>query len=159
MNTVNGPVTIDAPRDRNGSFEPVIVPKKTRRLNNINSIVLSPYSRGMTTHDLEAHLGEVYGAKVSCELISNMTEVVADEIKAWQAAPRGNSHSTGDYLPRTLWNSPRRPFERRKRAHSPGGHNAHSLPIRWCSWAERSCVQTHRAGTDANLTGTQREHV
>jgi putative transposase len=87
INTINGPVTIDAPRDRNGSFEPVIVPKKTRRLSNINSVVLSLYSRGMTTRDIEAHLEEVYGAKVSRELISNITEVVVDEIKAWQSRP------------------------------------------------------------------------
>ncbi len=75
------------PRDRNSSFEPAIVPKKTRRLNNINSVVLSLYSRGMTTRDIEAHLEEVYGASVSRELISNITEVVVDEIKAWQARP------------------------------------------------------------------------
>ena len=63
------------------------MPKKTRRLNNINSVVLSLYSRGMTTRDIEAHLAEVYGAVVSRELISNITEVVVDEIKAWQARP------------------------------------------------------------------------
>ena len=82
VTTVNGPVDITVPRDRNGSFEPVIVPKKTRRLNNINSVVLSLYSRGMTTRDIEAHLAEVYGAAVSREFISNVTEVVVDEIKA-----------------------------------------------------------------------------
>ncbi|GCA97471.1 hypothetical protein NCCNTM_11060 [Mycolicibacterium sp. NCC-Tsukiji] len=87
VNTVNGPVEITVPRDRNGSFEPVIVPKKTRRLGNINSVVLSLYSRGMTTRDIEAHLEEVYGAAVSRELISNITEVVVDEIKAWQSRP------------------------------------------------------------------------
>lgn len=87
VTTVNGPVRIDAPRDRNGTFEPAIVPKRTRRLNNINSVVLSLYSRGMTTRDIEAHLGEVYGASVSRELISNITEVVVDEIKAWQSRP------------------------------------------------------------------------
>lgn len=75
------------PRDRNGSFEPAIVLKKTRRLGNINSVVLSPYSRGMTTRDIEAHLAEVYGATVSRESISNVTEVVVDEIKAWQSRP------------------------------------------------------------------------
>ncbi|GFG85641.1 hypothetical protein MALGJ_23170 [Mycolicibacter algericus] len=63
------------------------MPKKTRRLNNINSVVLSLYSRGMTTRDIEAHLAEVYGASVSRELISNITEVVVDEIKAWQSRP------------------------------------------------------------------------
>ncbi|OHU83940.1 IS256 family transposase [Mycobacterium talmoniae] len=87
VTTVNGPVDIRVPRDRNGSFEPAIVPKKTRRLGNINSVVLSLYSRGMTTRDIEAHLQEVYGASVSRELISNITEVVVDEIKAWQARP------------------------------------------------------------------------
>ena len=87
VTTVNGPVDITVPRDRNGSFEPAIVPKKTRRLGNINSVVLSLYSRGMTTRDIEAHLAEVYGASVSRELISNVTDVVVDEIKAWQSRP------------------------------------------------------------------------
>lgn len=87
VSTVNGPVAIAVPRDRNGSFEPAIVPKKVRRLGNLNSVVLSLYSRGMTTRDIEAHLAEVYGAAVSRELISNITEVVVDEIKAWQSRP------------------------------------------------------------------------
>jgi putative transposase len=85
VQTTNGPIGIDVPRDRNGTFEPVIVPKRARRLNNINSVVLSLYSRGMTTRDIEAHMEEVYGAQVSRELISNITEVVVDEIKEWQA--------------------------------------------------------------------------
>ena len=87
VHTVNGSIDIDVPRDRNGSFEPVIVPKKARRLNNINSIILSLYSRGMTTRDIEAHVKEVYRASVSRELISNVTDVVVDEIKAWQSRP------------------------------------------------------------------------
>jgi putative transposase len=65
VTTVIGPVRIDAPRDRNGSLEPAIVPNKTRHLNNINSVVLSLYSRGKTTRDIEAQLAEVYGAAVS----------------------------------------------------------------------------------------------
>ena len=85
VSTVNGEVTIEVPRDRNGSFEPAIVPKRSRRLSNINSVVLSLYSRGMTTRDIEAHMEEVYGASVSRELISNITEVVVDEIKTWQS--------------------------------------------------------------------------
>ena len=87
VSTLNGPIDIDVPRDRIGTFEPVIVPKKVRRLANMNSVVLSLYSRGMTTRDIEAHLQGVYGAAVSRELISNITEVVVDEIKAWQARP------------------------------------------------------------------------
>jgi putative transposase len=85
VQTTNGPIDIEVPRDRNGTFEPMIAPKKARRLNNINSVVLSLYSRGMTTRDIEAHLEEVYGTRVSRELISNITEVVVDEIKEWQA--------------------------------------------------------------------------
>jgi putative transposase len=73
VTTVNGPVEINVPRDRNGSFEPAIVPKKTRRLSNINSVMLSLYSRGMTIRDIETHLEEVHGAKVSRELIFNVT--------------------------------------------------------------------------------------
>jgi putative transposase len=87
VSTINGPVEIKVPRDRKGSFEPAIVPKKKRRLSNINSVILSLYSRGMTTRDIEAHLEEVYGAAVSRELISNVTDVVVDEIKAWQSRP------------------------------------------------------------------------
>lgn len=83
--TPTGPVEITVPRDRNGSFEPVIVPKRARRIGNINTVVLSLYSRGMTTRDIEAHFAEVYGTQISRELVSNITEVVVDEIKAWQS--------------------------------------------------------------------------
>lgn len=85
--TTAGPVSIEVPRDRNGSFEPRIVPKRARRLGNIDEMILSLYSRGMTTADIAAHLREVYGVSASKELISNVTDVVADEIKAWQSRP------------------------------------------------------------------------
>lgn len=87
VSTSNGPIEIDVPRDRNGSFEPVIVPKRARRIGNINATVLSLYSRGMTTRDIEAHFQEVYGTKLSRETISTITDVVIDEIKAWQSRP------------------------------------------------------------------------
>lgn len=74
-------MTINVPRDRNGSFEPRIVPKRARRLGQIDEMILSLYARGMTTRDIEAHLYEVYGMKASRELISNVTEVVADETR------------------------------------------------------------------------------
>jgi putative transposase len=78
--TPNGPVTINIPRDRNGVFEPRIVPKRARRLGQIDELILSLYARGMTTRDIEAHLREVYGVNASRELISNVTDVVADEV-------------------------------------------------------------------------------
>lgn len=82
--TTNGPVRIEVPRDRNGEFEPRMVPKGQRRLGQIDDMVLSLYARGMTTRDIQAHLKEVYGADVSPELVSRVTDVVTDEIAEWQ---------------------------------------------------------------------------
>jgi hypothetical protein len=87
MSTTNGPITIDVPRDRNGTFEPKIVPKRARRLGQIDEMILSLYSRGMSTRDIEAHLFDVYGVRASRELISNVTDVVADEIEIWRNRP------------------------------------------------------------------------
>lgn len=87
VSTTNRPVTITVPRDRNGEFEPQIVPKRARRLGQIDEVVLSCYARGMATRDIEAHLLEVYGVKASRELVSNITDVVADEIEIWRNRP------------------------------------------------------------------------
>jgi putative transposase len=87
VSTKNGPVTITVPRDRNGEFEPKIVPKRARRLGQIDEMILSLYARGMTTRDIEAHLLEVYGVHASRELISNVTDVVTDEIEIWRNRP------------------------------------------------------------------------
>jgi transposase-like protein len=87
VSTTNGPVTIRVPRDRNGEFEPQIVPKRARRVGQIDELVLSCYARGMSTRDIEAHLEEVYGVSASRELISNITEVVTDEIEIWRNRP------------------------------------------------------------------------
>jgi len=87
ISTSNGPVILSVPRDRHGSFEPKIVSKHTRRLGQIDEMILSLYARGMTTRDIEAHLREVYGMAVSRELISNVIEVVADEIELWRNRP------------------------------------------------------------------------
>lgn len=87
ISTVNGPVTLDVPRDRNGTFTPRIVPKRARRLGQIDEMILSLYARGLSTRDIEAHLLEVYGVKASRELISNVTDVVTDEIEIWRNRP------------------------------------------------------------------------
>ena len=87
VSTTNGPVEIDVPRDRNSSFEPQIVPKRVRRVGTIEDMILSLYSRGMTTRDIESHLREVYGVSASRELISRVTDVVADEIELWRSRP------------------------------------------------------------------------
>ena len=87
VTTNSGPVRISVPRDRNGEFEPKIVPKGQRRLGQIDDMILSLYARGMTTRDIRAHLQEVYGANASPELISRITDVVTDEIPEWQNRP------------------------------------------------------------------------
>src|SRR5215212_1342625 len=87
VSTTNGPVTISVPRDRNGEFEPQIVPKRVRRVGQIDELVLSCYARGMSTRDIEAHLLEVYGVTASGELVSNITDVVTDEIEIWRNRP------------------------------------------------------------------------
>lgn len=85
--TTAGQTRIDVPRDRNASFEPRIVPKRTRRLGGTTDMILSLYARGMTTRDIKAHLAEVYGIDVSHETVAKVTEVVVDEIRAWQSRP------------------------------------------------------------------------
>ena len=82
-----GPVEIEVPRDRDGSFEPVIVPKRTRRLDGIDQIVLSLSARGLTTGEIAAHFDEVYEAKVSKDTISRITEKVAGELAEWSSRP------------------------------------------------------------------------
>ena len=87
VSTTAGPVRIEVPRDRKGTFTPVIVPKHSRRIGQIDDMILSLYSRGMSTRDIEAHLKEIYGIDASPALISTITAVVADEIATWQNRP------------------------------------------------------------------------
>jgi transposase-like protein len=87
VTTEIGPVTIDVPRDRDASFEPVIVPKRKRRLNGVDQIVLSLTARGLTTGEVSAHLDEVYGSKVSKETVSRITDKIVDEMTEWQNRP------------------------------------------------------------------------
>jgi putative transposase len=82
-----GAVPVKVPRDRNGEFEPKLVPKHARRLEGFNDIVLSLISRGMTTRDVQAHLADAYKVEISPELISKITDAVLPELRAWQARP------------------------------------------------------------------------
>jgi putative transposase len=87
VTTTAGPVRIQVPRDRNSTFQPQLVTKGQRRVGQVDEMILSLYARGMTTRDIQAHLSEIYGAEVSPGLISRVTDVVADEITAWQTRP------------------------------------------------------------------------
>jgi putative transposase len=83
----SGQVEIDVPRDRASTFEPQIVKKRQRRLNGVDEIVLSLYAKGLTTGEISAHFAEIYGASVSKETISRITDRVLEEMQAWQTRP------------------------------------------------------------------------
>jgi transposase-like protein len=82
-----GEFEIEVPRDRNGTFEPVLVPKRQWRIAGFDDKVLALYARGMSTRDIQAELEELYGVEVSAGLISNVTEAVLDDVRAWQGRP------------------------------------------------------------------------
>ena len=78
---------IAVPRDRDGSFEPLLVPKRQRRLEGFDDKVLALYARGLSTREIQAHLEELDAVEVSPTLLSNITDAVLDEVRAWQARP------------------------------------------------------------------------
>lgn len=82
-----GEVEIHVPRDRDGSFEPVIVKKRQRRLGDVDEMVLSLYAKGLTTGEISAHLNDIYGASVSKETISRITDRVIAEMTEWSSRP------------------------------------------------------------------------
>ncbi|MFA7266265.1 MAG: IS256 family transposase [Candidatus Nanopelagicales bacterium] len=82
-----GEVEIDVPRDRDGSFEPVIVKKRQRRLGEVDEVVLSLYAKGLTTGEISAHFGEIYGASVSKDTVSRITDRVIAEMHEWSTRP------------------------------------------------------------------------
>ncbi|MCA1822265.1 MAG: IS256 family transposase [Pseudonocardia sp.] len=82
-----GPVDIEVPRDRDGSFAPAIVRKRQRRLDGVDEIVLSLSARGLTTGEIAAHFAEVYGATVSRDTISRITDKVIEEMTEWRNRP------------------------------------------------------------------------
>jgi transposase-like protein len=82
-----GPVEVDVPRDRDGSFEPQLVKKRQRRLTGVDELVISLTAKGLTTGEVAAHMAEVYGAEVSKDTISRITDKVLDEMSDWQNRP------------------------------------------------------------------------
>ena len=82
-----GPVVVEVPRDREGTFEPTIVRKRQRRMEGVDDMVLSLTAKGLTTGEVSAHLAEVYGASVSKDTISAITDRVLGELAEWQSRP------------------------------------------------------------------------
>ncbi|MCH8479669.1 MAG: IS256 family transposase, partial [Wenzhouxiangella sp.] len=87
LKTETGELELEIPRDREGSFDPVLVPKGQRRLPGFDEKVIALYARGMTTREIQGHLKEIYKVEVSPSLISAVTDAVLDDVKAWQARP------------------------------------------------------------------------
>ena len=87
VRTGQGPVEIEVPRDREGSFEPQLIPKHQRHFDGFDDKILSMYARGMSVREIRAHLEEIYGVEVSPDLISRVTDAVVDEMTAWQSRP------------------------------------------------------------------------
>jgi len=82
-----GPVQIETPRDRDGTFEPQLVKKRQRRLAGVDEMVVSLTAKGLTTGEVSAHMAEVYGAEVSRDTISRITDKILAEMSEWQNRP------------------------------------------------------------------------
>ena len=87
LKTNLGEVPLDVPRDRNSTFDPVVVPKHERMSAKIEHAIITMYTRGMTTRDIEATIKDIYGVAVSEGSISNITSAILEDIKEWQQRP------------------------------------------------------------------------
>ena len=96
----SGPVELEVPRDRDGTFEPVIVRKRQRRLGEVDEIVLSLYARGLTTGEISAHFAQIYGASVPEETVSRITDKVIEEMTTWATRPLNEVYAAIFIVPR-----------------------------------------------------------
>jgi putative transposase len=87
VRTGHGPIQVEVPRDRDGTFEPELIPKHARDFDGFDDKIVSMYARGMTVREIRAHLEEIYGVQVSADLISRVTDAVVEELHAWQSRP------------------------------------------------------------------------
>ena len=85
--TDDGPLKIDVPRDRAGSFEPILIPKHARRFTGFDDKIVAMYARGMTVREIQGFLVNQYGTEVSPDFISSVTDAVMAEVTAWKARP------------------------------------------------------------------------
>jgi transposase-like protein len=85
--TEEGPLDLDIPRDRHGTFEPQLIPKHARRFTGFDEKILALYARGMTVREIQAFLAEMYAVEVSPDLVSTVTDAVMEEVTAWQTRP------------------------------------------------------------------------
>jgi hypothetical protein len=112
--TESGPVRVDLPRDREGSFEPILIPKHERRFTGFDERIIAMYARGMSVREIQAFLAESYGTEVSPDFISSVTDEVMAETLAWQSRPLEamypvcSSTRCGSRSGTTVWSATRR---------------------------------------------------
>jgi len=91
--TGDGPVRIDVPRDRTGTFQPILIPKHERRFTGFDDKIIAMYARGMTVREIQGFLREQYTTEVSAEFISSVTDEVMEEVSLWQSRPLESKHA------------------------------------------------------------------
>lgn len=87
VSSKHGEMEIAVPRDRAGEFEPQIIKKHQRRFDGFDDLILSLYSRGLSTREIKSHIEEIYSVEVSPDLISTVTSAVEEKVREWQSRP------------------------------------------------------------------------
>ena len=146
-----GKVDIEVPRDRDGNFEPVIVKKRQRRLSDVDAIVLSLYARGLTTGEISAHFAEIYGASVSKDTVSRITDRVIEDMQVWSSRPLQRVYAAIfiDAISRVGCQGPRRagrqPAVLRRDRRRPGRAPGRARPVAGQRWRGVGQVLDERA--------------
>lgn len=89
----DGELVLSIPRDRHGRFDPALIPKYQRRFPGFDQKIIALYARGMSTRDIQAHVGELYGVSISPDLVSVVTDSVIDEVRSWQSRPLESTYA------------------------------------------------------------------
>lgn len=89
----DGELVLSIPRDRHGRFDPALIPKYQRRFPGFDQKIIALYARGMSTRDIQAHVGELYGVTISPDLVSVVTDSVIDEVRSWQSRPLESTYA------------------------------------------------------------------
>ena len=89
----DGELVLSIPRDRHGRFDPALIPKYQRRFPGFDQKIIALYARGMSTRDIQAHVGELYGVGISPDLVSVVTDSVIDEVRSWQSRPLESTYA------------------------------------------------------------------
>ncbi len=89
----DGELVLSIPRDRHGRFDPALIAKYQRRFPGFDQKIIALYARGMSTRDIQAHVGELYGVTISPDLVSVVTDSVIEEVRAWQSRPLESTYA------------------------------------------------------------------